>query len=57
VGFFVRGKRTDSEMAVRIRRNLRTLGAMPTFVVGMLWRGNMLAVSLSKHGTQKSLSG
>ena len=29
---------------------------MPTLVVGMLWRGDMLAVSLrllSKHGTHK----
>jgi hypothetical protein len=47
-------------MAVRIRRNLEKVGAMPTLAVGMLWRGDMLAVSLrslSKHGTHNFLLG
>jgi hypothetical protein len=47
-------------MAVRILRNLGKVGAMPTLVVGMLWLGDMLAVSLrslSKHGTHKFPSG
>jgi hypothetical protein len=37
------------------REDARGEGAMPTLVVGMLWRENMLAVSLrslSKHGTE-----
>ena len=38
-------------------RGLRALGAMPTLAVDMLWRRNMLSVSLwlayQEHGTPK----